>query len=80
MAIGQDLKNEISHGDWKVIADLYNENHSSSNKSTVTPGYVLKVVTGQRPASPGTAAFDILSIAESYLKNKSSFKRQLQKL
>lgn len=74
MGIAEDLKKLIEHGDWKILADLFNKTHSKS----ITAGYVQKVVRGSRAANEGTTAAEILPFVEKYLKNKQEFRAKLE--
>ncbi len=73
MAIPEDLQKLVDHGDWKIIADLFNQKH----KKKITPSYILKVVRGSSAANDGTTAAQILPFAEEYLKNKKAFREKL---
>lgn len=75
MIIAEDLKKLIEHGDWKIIAELFNKNHNRK----ITSSYVLKVVRGDRAANKGTTAEQILPFVEQYLQNKKDFRDNLTK-
>ena len=74
MGITNDLKKLIEHGDWKIMADLFNKTRGKN----ITAGYVQKVVRGSRAANEGTAAAEILPFVEKYLKNKQEFRSKLE--
>lgn len=63
-------------GDCKIIASIYNDRHEKHGL-TVSSSYVSKILKGDRPASPGTAAQEILEIATKYITTKNKCKREL---
>lgn len=80
MSISDELKKQITAGDYTLIAEMYAERHQLGNDPdyrTVTSKYVEMVISGERPASPGTAAEEIMLIANYYLENKAQFRDQI---
>lgn len=76
MANLNQLISAISFGDYIVISQIFNERHKN-NGTTVSSSYVGKIVRQERPATPGTAAQEVLEIAQSYLTSKQQLKRTL---
>ena len=80
MSISDDLKKHISYGDYSLIAEMYAERHSQGSKpdyKTVSSKYVEMVIHEERPASPDTAAEEIMKIALFYLEHKANFRNQI---
>jgi len=76
MANPSKLFSSVDFGDYPIIAEIYNSRHKNEGE-TITSSYVGKVLRGERPGSPGTAAEEIQEIAITYLSNKMTIKRQL---
>jgi hypothetical protein len=74
MEISNELKKLVRYGDYSLIAELYKEKHDLlGDYRTVSSKYVEMVISGERPASPGTAAQEIMEIAQKYLEHKRNF-------
>lgn len=76
MTIPDDLKNELSTGDYTLIAEMYAEIHSLGKQADfkkVSSAYVAMVLKGERAANEGTAAEEIVRIATAYLTHKKNF-------
>lgn len=74
MGIADELKKLIRIGDYTLIAEMYKERHDMlGDFKTVSSQYVQMVVEGERDANPGTAAEEILMIAQKYLEHKREF-------
>jgi hypothetical protein len=74
MSISEDLKKLVRYGDYSLIAELYKEKHELlGDYRTVSSQYVEMVIKGERPASPGTAAEEVLEISIKYLEHKRNF-------
>lgn len=80
MSISKDLKKQITYGDYSLIAEMYAERHQQGNDpdyKTVSSRYVEMVINEERPASPDTAAEEIMKIAHYYLEHKANFRDQI---
>lgn len=74
MNISEDLKKLLRNGDYTLIAELFKERHETAGDyRTVSSKYVQMVIEGERPATPGTAAEEIMLIAQKYLEHKRNF-------
>ena len=74
MEIPEELKKLIRIGDYTLIAEMYKERHVVlEDYRTISSKYVQMVIEGDRPASPGTAAEEIMMIATKYLEHKRNF-------
>lgn len=72
-----NLISKVDFGDYKIITEIYNLRHSKSDGDNITPSYVRRVLTGERTASPGTAAEEIIRISRIYLTRKEKTKELL---
>ena len=80
MIISEDLKKHITYGDYSLIAEMYAERHSQGDDpdyKRVSSKYVQMVIDEVRPASPDTAAEEIMLIADYYLTHKANFRTQI---
>ena len=80
MIISDDLKKLITYGDHTLIAELYADRHTRwprQDYRTVSSKYVEMVISGDRPASEGTAAEEIMMIATKYLEHKRDFREAI---
>jgi len=73
----RELFKNADFGDYKIISDIYNSRHKQVDKATITSSYVGKLIRQDRSASPGTAAEEVVEIAQKYLQNKQQMKREL---
>lgn len=74
ITISEEQKKLIRIGDYTLIAEMYKERHIMlEDYRTVTPKYVKMVIEGERPANHGTAAEEVLRIANKYLEHRRNF-------
>lgn len=69
-------KEFLQVGDRSRIMEIYNERHKKDG-ATISLSYVYLITEGKRPATPGTAAQEVVEIAKTYLENKQRMKRDL---
>lgn len=81
MIIPEDLKKLISYGDYTLIKEMYDERHAQGidpDYKTVSEEYVRMVVKGERTTQrEGTAADEILMLANRYLEHKRNYREDL---
>ncbi len=71
------LFKDTEFGDYRVISEIYNDRHKTGDKATITSSYVGKLIRKDRNVSPGTAAEEVIEIAQRYLESKKQLKREL---
>jgi hypothetical protein len=74
--LSQLFKN-AEFGDYRVISEIYNDRHKATDKATISSSYVGKLIRKDRIVSPGTAAEEVIEIAQKYLESKKQMKLQL---
>lgn len=74
MSIPEELKKLIRNGDYVLIAEMYKERHEGlGDFKKVSSSYVQMVIDGEREANPGTAAEEIIKIANKLLNHRREF-------
>ena len=77
MANLKQLRKRMDRGDYTRIMELFNSRHRKLDKKKISRPYVYLILNGERRATEGGTAEEVIRIAEQYLDIKERTKEEL---